>query len=125
MKGTKKVDLDGHDVKTLPNVEGSTVIIETAASADGFKRLMPTKGIGTISANQESDNDSVATLGDGKLVKGFGPIFKNGVNNGAYKMDLGSVQPVSAITSWSFNQKGFRGVQKLLLYGSNAQSDPG
>ena len=35
------------------------------------------------------------------------------------------MQPVSAITSWSHNKKGFRGIQKLNLYGSNAENDPG
>lgn len=39
-------------------------------------------------------------------------------------MDLGSVQPVTAITSWSFKQ-GERAAQKLTLYGSRSATDPG
>ncbi|WPJ95959.1 hypothetical protein SH580_21315 [Coraliomargarita algicola] len=39
-------------------------------------------------------------------------------------MDLGSVQSVAAITSWSF-RKGHRGAQKVALYGSASVVDPG
>ena len=37
-------------------------------------------------------NDPVEALIDGKVVKGFGPIFANGVIDGAYKLDLGTLQ---------------------------------
>ena len=40
-------------------------------------------------------------------------------------MDLGSVLPVSAVTSWSFNQGTTRGAQKLTIYGCDAAVDPG
>ena len=125
MKDTKEVNLEGHDVSAVPNVPGSSVVVETATSADGFKQLVPREGVGVVKANQKTSNDPVVSLIDGKLAKGFGPIFSNGIRNGAYKMDLGSVRPVSAITSWSHNWKAFRGAQKLVLYGSGAASDPG
>jgi len=67
----------------------------------------------------------LASLSDGELVDGIGSVFKNGVGNGAYKMDLGSAEPVSAITSWSHNFKNRRGAQRLTLYGSAAATDPG
>ena len=125
MSGTKEVDLEGHDVSAVRNLPGSSVVVETATSADGFGQLVPLRGVGVVTANQKTSNDPVASLSDGKLAKGFGPVFPNGVRNGAYKMDLGSVRPVSAITSWSHNWKGFRGTQKLALYGSGAATDPG
>ena len=40
-------------------------------------------------------------------------------------MDLGSLQPVTAVTSWSVNQGNTRATQKLTIYGSNAAKDPG
>ena len=125
MHGTKAVDLDGYEMQALPNLSGSSVVMESAAAPDGFKQLGLKKSVGVVTANQKTSNDPVASLIDGKLSKGYGPVFKNGIRNGAYKLDLGSVQPVSAITSWSHNKKGFRGIQKLNLYGSNAENDPG
>ena len=125
LKGTKAVDLEGYDFSAVPNVAGSSVVTEASATADGFKKLVPQQVAGTFTTNQKTANDPVAILGDGKLSEGSGPIFKNGVRDGAYKMDLGSVKSVSAVTSWSHNAKGFRGNQKLVLFGSNAASDPG
>ena len=78
-----------------------------------------------MTANQMTSNDPLGSLTDGQLVRGFGPVFPNGVRNGAYRMDLGAVKAVSAITSWSHNWKGIRGAQKLVLYASDAATDPG
>ena len=81
-------------------VPGATVIIETARGADGFKKLPVQRVFGRkVTANQKTSNDPLRTLTDGRLAEGFGPIFGNGVHDGAYKMDLGAVKPVSAITS--------------------------
>ena len=125
LKGTKKVDLEGHDSSAVPNVPGSSVAVETAASADGFKRLTLQKSDRSLTANQKTNNSPIASLSDGKLAQGIGPVFANGVRNGAYKMDLGAVQPVAAINSWSHNWRKFRGAQKINLYGSASQTDPG
>ncbi|TWT80739.1 Alpha-L-fucosidase [Planctomycetes bacterium CA13] len=139
LQGTRKVDLEGHQATqglapprsghqavkpfVLP---GARLVVETASSDDGFQKLLPGASSNVkVSANQKTSNDPLASLTDGKLAAGFGPVFSNGIRNGAYKMDLGSLQPVAAITSWSFNQKGFRGAQKLVLYGSSAGTDPG
>ena len=40
-------------------------------------------------------------------------------------MDLGETKRVTAVSSWSFNQNGNRGAQKLTIYGSNSATDPG
>lgn len=125
LSGTKEVDLDGHDFGPIRNIAGSSVVIETAEKADGFRRLMPRKQSFAVTANQRTNNDPIASLADGQLVRGIGPVFSNNVRNGAYKMDLGAVRPVSAIISWSHNWKGIRGFQKVVLYGSDATKDPG
>ncbi|MGY8639491.1 MAG: DUF7133 domain-containing protein [Verrucomicrobiales bacterium] len=105
---------------------GDGVVFETASSADGFNKLLPaTKNPRKSTANTKTNNDPIATLTDGKLVEGFGPIFGNGVTNGSYKMDLGKSQSVKSITSWAFNKSGKRGGQKISLFGSSVESDPG
>lgn len=102
-----------------------TVQIETAANMNSFTSLhLPTSPSGTITASPKTNNEPLGALVDGKLGKGFGPVFANGVSNGAYKMDLGSVKAVSAINSWSVAM-GQRGTQKVTLYGSDASKDPG
>jgi hypothetical protein len=70
-------------------------------------------------------NDPISALTDGVLAAGYGPVFANGVGNGAYKMDLGSPMPVATVTSWSYNQNGNRGRQAVTLYGSESEADPG
>lgn len=139
LKGTQKVDLDGNDTtqRDVPMgrahpamkpfvLPGSAVMIETASRADGFRKLLPARASGRkVTASLATRNDPLKSLSDGKVAAGVGPVFGNGIRNGAYKMDLGSVQSVSAITSWSHNWKGIRGAQKLVLYGSDAATDPG
>ena len=104
----------------------SVVEIESSSSASGFKKLLlPSATNSVITTNKKTDDDPLRTLTDGKLDQGYGPIFANGIHDGAYKMDLGSSISVTAITNWSFNKVGVRGAQKLTVYGSNASSDPG
>jgi len=99
--------------------------IETAVTQNGFRRLpLPTSPAGIVSANQRTRNDPLESLVDGQLGQSYGPVFGNGVHNGIYKMDLGRVQPVTAITSWSYSQNK-RGTQIVTLYGSHAEKDPG
>ena len=99
---------------------------ETADDAKGFTKLIPSpsKNI-TITASQQVDNDPLNILTDGILAAGYGPVFTNGIQLGIYKMNLGSAQPVSSISSWSFNQNGNRGRQFVTIYGSNFETDPG
>lgn len=125
LSGTKEVDLEGHDPGAISNLLGSSVVIETTDEANGFRRLVPRKSDYTVIANRRTNNDPIALLTDGQLMEGIGPVFSNDVRNGIYKMDLGVVRPVSAITSWSHNWKGIRGSQQIVLYGSDAKKDPG
>ena len=100
------------------------VLFETAAGAGRFTRIpLPAAPSGTVTANRKTANDPLFTLTDGKLAEGYGPIFPNGVIDGAYKMDLGSSRAVTAIDSWSCNALG-RGRQTVRLFGSNAAADP-
>lgn len=109
------------DVRTAPYVA-----TESVSSASGFARLrLPAQPAGKVSANQPTHNDPLDTLVDGKLAQGYGPVFGNGVVNGAYKMALGASTPVAAITSWSFNEGERRAPQRVTLFGSNAAADPG
>ncbi len=102
-----------------------TVQVETAADAGGFAKLtLAAPSVGVLTAAPKPGNHPLETLLDGKLDKGYGPVFANGVTNGAYKMDLGRVQSIAAINSWSYRQ-GKRGTQKIVLYGSNSDADPG
>jgi azurin/sugar lactone lactonase YvrE/lysophospholipase L1-like esterase len=110
--------------KTVKISEG--VVFETADSAKGFSTLVPpAMPSGKVLASRRTSNDPIAILTDGKLEEGFGPIFGNGIKDGAYKMNLGKPQSVTAITSWSQNQGGKRGAQSVALYGSASTSDPG
>ena len=105
---------------------GERVVFETAESSGAFKRIVPPRiPSGQIAANEKTNNDSISVLTDGKLVAGYGPIFGNGEKNGAYKMDLGKVQEIKGISSWSYNQGGRRAAQTVTLYGSQSVKDPG
>ena len=110
---------------TLPAVT-PFLIVESAKDPDAFRKLPPGQpGQGQITASAATNNDPLASLQDGKLAKGYGPVFSNGARNGAYKLDLGSVRPVQALTSWTFAQNGNRGRQIVTLYGSASATDPG
>lgn len=112
--------------KTVTKSIGDDVLLETSSDPNGFKTLIPPrKPAGKIVANQKTNNDPISILTDGKLSRGFGPIFANGIRDGAYRMDLGKAQPVSAVNSWSYKQSSSRGTQLVTVYGSALQSDPG
>ena len=98
----------------------SSVVVETVSAATDFKVLpVPTQNGGTLTAKPNTNNDPLETLLDGKLAKGFGPVFSNGIHTGDYRLDLGEPKSIASITSWSFNQGG-RGPQRVTLYGSDA-----
>lgn len=111
----------------VPVVPDRDLHIEFSSQPNGFSRLtLPTKPtLGSLSTNLESNNEPLNSLLDGRLVKNFGPVFANSVYNGLYKLDLGAVQPVQAITSWTYNMSGARGKLKLNIYASDSESDPG
>ena len=102
------------------------VVTELSKTADGFTNLSPpAKSKFKLTTNNETSKEPLSSLTDGKLATNFGPVFANGIVDGMYKMDLGAVKPVSAIRSWSFQQKGSRGVQKLTIFASDSDKDPG
>ncbi len=102
------------------------VVAESSDEAGGFSKLaVPASRPEVVASNPATDNEPLAVLTDGKIAKNYGPVMRNGVRNGAYKMDLGASKPVTTISSWSFNQNGNRSRQVVTLYGSNSGSDPG
>lgn len=110
------------EVQISPSVR---VLVETASTANGFKRLpLPEPRARVLSASTKTNNDPLTSLTDGKLARSYGPVFANGIPEGIYKMDLGSAKTVKAITSWTC-QLGKRGAQHLSLYGSVSDQDPG
>jgi hypothetical protein len=101
------------------------VQIETSSKTNGFRNLkVPRSSTYSISTNTKTGNDKIEILLDGKLKASYGPVFANGIQNGAYKMDLGRPQNIASITSWSYNQGGNRGTQKIQIYASNSSTDP-
>ena len=109
----------------LPVEPDSTVVIESASTPSGFTKLpVPAASGRTVTANREISNDPLKILTDGKLAGGYGPLFPNSVYNGAYKMDLDAVKPVTAITSWSLKMSNTRVGQKLTIYGSRRRRIP-
>jgi hypothetical protein len=118
IRNQKPVDL------TLPATH--FIGTETGNDAKAFTKLIPAAmKDATVTASQKVDNDPLGVLTDGILNAGYGPVFGNGIHLGIYKMDLGAAKPVSAISSWSFNQNDNRGRQFVTIYGSNAETDPG
>lgn len=103
----------------------TVTVIENARDERGFSQLKPTTGTPVPVSSRATLNDPLSVLTDGTLAKSYGPVFGNGTRDGAYRVDLGSVRPVGAITSWSFNMNGNRGPQRVTLYGSASDRDPG
>ena len=102
------------------------LLAETAPKPDAFHKLSPKSGqTGVVTSNHKVTNDPLPVLTDGALVRNYGAVFGNGTQDGCFKIDLGAVKNVQAITSWSFNQNGNRGRQIVTLYGSKSDSDPG
>ncbi len=109
---------------TLPPVP--YLIAENAENSGGFRTLVPAPGVsGVITANHTVNNEPLTLLADGKIAENYGPVFSNGTNNGAYKLDLGSSRSIQSVSTWSFNQGGNRGRQLATVYGSNSANDPG
>lgn len=102
------------------------MVTETTDTATGFSKLnLSLASNRKIIANRKTANDPLTILTDGKLDRGYGPVFPNAIHSGAYRMDLGSNMAVSAVTSWSFNQGGSRVAQRVTVFGSDSPTDPG
>jgi hypothetical protein len=112
--------------KTLHTAPRFYMVVEATDTAAGFVKLsIPNASLHKVTANQDTVNEPLDVLVDGQLDEDYGPVFRNGVRNGIYKMDLGQSKCVTAVSSWSFNQNGNRGAQKLTIYGSKSATDPG
>jgi hypothetical protein len=70
-------------------------------------------------------NQPPAALHDGRLAEDYGPVFRNRVVGGSYKVDLGKAVDISEISVWSYDQNGSRGPQRFALFGSSRDDDPG
>jgi membrane-associated protease RseP (regulator of RpoE activity) len=70
-------------------------------------------------------NESVSVLTDGKLARNYGPVFSNGVVDGAYKLNFGGVASIAQVNTFTYNENRNRGRQRFVLYGSRAATDPG
>jgi hypothetical protein len=108
-------------------IEGAPFLhAETAASPGALRKLLPASGRkASLTANPDVSNGPLTLLADGGLAEGYGAVFGNGVDSGAFMIDLGTVKSIQAISSWSFNQNGNRGRQSVTLYGSSAAAHPG
>ena len=121
-------------VKLIRNQQAAAIAIaaspylvaESSETAEGFKTLpLPSSPAGKVTTNQSTANQPVSVLVDGRLAPDYGPVFRNGVRNGIYKIDLGESLPIAAVSSWSYNQNDNRGPQNVTIYGSEAKTDPG
>ena len=103
-------------------------VVTEAAGTPEFKTiaLAPAAAIVTakvFSGGADTNNDPLASLTDGKVGNGYGPIFANGVESGMYKLDLATLQSIAQINT--FSSGGARARQNFVLYGSAAATDPG
>jgi membrane-associated protease RseP (regulator of RpoE activity) len=102
------------------------LLLEAASQPAGLMRLSPpAPGASAAVASRQTANEPLATLTDGVIAANYGPVFPNGTIDGAYKLDLGSGKPVSAISTWSYGQNGRRDRQLITVFGSASESDPG
>ena len=102
-----------------------TLIVDSANTAARLKHLpVPNHQHPVTFAHPATNNEPLAALSDKQLAPNYGPVFANGVQDGCYKTDLGSLTPIAQLTSWSYGMNA-RGTQSLMLYGSAATKDPG
>jgi len=78
-----------------------------------------------VTAISGTANEGLETLGDGQLANNYGPVFGNGQFGRAYKVDLGDSYEIENVATVTFNQNRNRGRQRFVLFGSNADKDPG
>ena len=82
--------------RTLTLSNAPFVVLEAARDARNFSKLpLPAVASGIVTANPATVNEALPTLVDGALARNYGPVFKNGIANGAYKMDLDATSVAS------------------------------
>ena len=102
---------------------------ETVADVDAGN-LNPSSSDGQnaiqqIDTRPKTRNKPPERLHDGRIAENYGPVFSNGVVGGVYKADLGAVLSLAEVQTWSYAQNGNRGAQHYVLFGSDAEPDPG
>ncbi|NBV23430.1 MAG: PDZ domain-containing protein [Proteobacteria bacterium] len=112
---------------TVGMTDYSYLVVE-APDAGDFKTVTLVPAGATLAAKASAGgapthNDPIESLVDGKIAKGYGPVFGNGVENGFYKLDLAAVKSIARINSFSVGSHRAR--QNFVLYGSQATTDPG
>jgi hypothetical protein len=98
------------------------IYVETESTDNNFNNidlLQPDKVLKfkSVTSDPATDNKPVSILSDGKLAANYGPVFRNGVVGGTFKIDLGKDIPVTEIRTFSFNQNSNRGTQKFTISG--------
>jgi len=78
-----------------------------------------------VTSEPDTANHPPKILTDGGIAPHYGAVFPNGVQAGRFKMDLGAVKPVTAVSSWAYRQNKERVRQMLTIYGSASPTDPG
>ena len=107
--------------------QGAFWVTESANAANQFTTLtVPTASNARILARPQTGNQPLSVLTDGALgANEYGPVFRNNVSLGVYRIDLGESQAVHSIGTWSTNRSNVRGRQHFTIYGSNAKNEPG
>lgn len=98
--------------------------IPDVSSTDLANGITATFDLGTLGAN---NINPISVLTDGAYGSGFGVNPGNGGDTPQYKIDLGSLQSVGTVNSYSHgnNLGGIRQAQIFELYGSASSTDPG
>jgi len=109
------------EIKFLPHVVYEVSSSKTANTFDKLSHVP--KGV-KLYSNNNTSNDPLESLIDGKLMSSYGPVFANGLQDGMYKMDLGASKKLGGVNCWTYNF-GTRGKLDVIVYGSNAKENPG
>ena len=111
--------------------EYAYVVAEYGESPE-FKMIPLASAGGILAAKQVTvppgtTSEPFDCITDGKPVGDpkWGHMFDDGCTNGAYKLDLGSVQGIAQVNTFSGCWDESRAGQNFVLYGSAAESDPG
>jgi len=118
-QGPQTVHVADYPFAVTESPSGSDFVIVPLAEP---ARTLP---IQAIQSQPSPANEPLEALRDGRLAENYGPVFRNDVVGGMYRVDLGGVQPIAAIRTWSYHQRGKRGNQHFTLYGSDSADDPG
>jgi hypothetical protein len=117
----------GQKAQTIRMESYVHLVAETSANGSFTSvRLAPApRTVAKIASRPDTANEPLPVLHDGKLAPDYGPVFRNKVSGGMYKVDLGKVVSISSVSTWSYNLNGKRGAQRFTLFASASPNDPG